>query len=168
MFIEMIAAILERDLRALRREVEAFDDERDLWKTLPGITNPAGTLALHLAGNLRHFVGGQLGGTGYVRNRDAEFDRRDVPRSDVLALVDAAMAETRQTLGRLTDADLAGTYPLQVAGATLITGDFLLHLAAHLTYHLGQIDYHRRLVSRANAAIGAVSPAELSSARKPA
>src|SRR5437764_673264 len=86
-----IAGILVRDLRALRREVEAFADERDLWRVPPGIGNSAGTLALHLAGNIRHYIGAVLGGTGYVRDRDAEFALRDVPRTDLLADIDAAL-----------------------------------------------------------------------------
>src|SRR5207244_10417693 len=92
MLATWIAAIMSRDLRALRREIEAYRDERDLWRGAPGISNCGGTLALHLAGNIQFFVGTVLGATGYVRDRDAEFGRRDVPRTELLREIDAALA----------------------------------------------------------------------------
>src|SRR5712692_10019015 len=164
MLTTWIAAILRRDLGALRREIEAYADERDIWRVAPGISNCAGTLALHLAGNIQFFVGAVLGGTGYVRDRDAEFSRRDVPRAELLREVDAAIA-TVALLSRVSDADLAKAFPQPVAGVTLATGDFLLHLAAHFTYHLGQVDYHRRLLTGQAAQIRAVLPTELASAQ---
>lgn len=164
MHTNWIGAIMARDLRALRRELEAYADERDLWRVQPGISNSAGNLALHLAGNLQYFIGTVLGGTGYVRDRDAEFNRRDVPRAELLKQVDAAIAAVA-LLSRLNDADLAKPFPQPVAGVTLATGDFLMHLTAHFTYHLGQIDYHRRLLTGDAAPIRAVLPTELASAR---
>src|SRR5439155_24275894 len=116
-------------------------------RILPGLPNSAGTLALHLAGNLRHFVGGQLGATGYVRNRDAEFATRDLPRAELLALIDRAIEEVETTLSSLRDQNLARPFPLVVANCSMLTGDFLVHLASHLAYHLGQVDYHRRAVT---------------------
>src|SRR3989442_15671856 len=92
MLTTWIAAILRRDLGALRREIEAYADERDIWRVAPGISNCAGTLALHLGGNIQFFVGAVLAGTGYVRDRDAEFARRDVPRAELLRGNDAAIA----------------------------------------------------------------------------
>src|SRR5207249_2352822 len=92
-----VAGILARDLRALRREVEAYADERDLWRQAPGVVNPGGNLALHCAGNLQHFIGGVLGGSGYVRNRDAEFGQREVPRTDLPPLSPVATAIPART-----------------------------------------------------------------------
>jgi uncharacterized damage-inducible protein DinB len=166
MLADLIGGILTRDLKTLRRELEAYPDERDLWKAPPGISNSAGNLALHLVGNLRTFVGATLGGTGYVRDRDAEFSSRDVARSELLRLVDEAMTAVTQTMPKLTDADLAKPFPMPIAGHTIDTGDFLLHLSAHLAYHLGQLDYHRRTVTGVAGAIGAVLPTELRTARK--
>lgn len=155
---------MTRDLRALRRELEAYADERDIWRLQPGISNSAGNLALHLAGNLQYFIGTVLNGTGYVRDRDAEFNRRDVPRAELLRQVDAAIAAVA-LLSRASDADLAKPFPLPVAGVTLATGEFMIHLAAHFTWHLGQIDYHRRLLTGQAGAIRAVLPTELASAK---
>jgi uncharacterized damage-inducible protein DinB len=160
-----IAGALARDLRALRRELEAYPDERDLWRAAPGIVNTAGTLALHLAGNLQHFVGTVLGGTGYVRDRDAEFNRRDVPRAELLREIDATLAAVEKTLSRLPDEALAKPYPQPVAGVTLATGDFLMHLCIHCGWHLGQLDYHRRMVTGQGGQIRAVLPSELASAK---
>src|SRR5438093_12856172 len=105
------AGILVRDLRALRREVESFADERDLWRVPPGISNSAGTLALHLAGNIRHYIGAVLGGTGYVRDRDAEFALRDVPRTDLLADIDAALVAVERGMAGGSDAERNEPYP---------------------------------------------------------
>ncbi len=164
MTTEWIAGILTRDLATLKRELDAYPDDAGPWRAVPGVTNTAGTLALHLAGNLRHFVGAQLGGSGYVRDRDAEFGRRDVPRAELGAIVDAAIAEVGKALDRVTDADLAKPYPLPIANVRLVTGDFLLHLVAHFAYHLGQVDYHRRAVTGQPGAIGAMAPGQLRSA----
>ncbi len=97
-FAAGLAAILDRDLRGLRRELEAYPDERQIWQPVPGLPNTAGTLALHLAGNLQHYVGARWGGTGYVRNRAAEFARRDVPRAELLAEIDRARAAVKAAL----------------------------------------------------------------------
>jgi uncharacterized damage-inducible protein DinB len=160
-----LAGIIVRDLRAVQREIEAYPSDAAVWVRPDTIPNSAGTLAIHLAGNLRHFIGATLGHTGYVRDRDAEFSRRDVPRTDILRELDATIADMDAVLPSLTDAQMDAPFPLPVANRQITTGDLLLHLAVHLTYHLGQIDYHRRLVAGNAASIGAVAPAELSSAR---
>jgi uncharacterized damage-inducible protein DinB len=164
----LISGILTRDLVSLRKEIEAYPADQDLWRDAEGITNPGGTLALHLTGNLQHFIGAVLGNTGYVRNRDAEFAERDVPRAEVLHRIDAAVAAVRETLSRLTDADLAREYPLPIGKTRVETGDFLIHLATHLTYHLGQVDYHRRMVTRSGATVSTVAPWRLHTAREDA
>jgi hypothetical protein len=164
MLVTIVAATLARDLRTLRREVEAYPDETLLWQTVPGISNPAGTLALHLAGNIQHYVGKQLGGTSYVRDRPAEFSRRNVPRAEILAEISAAERATT-LLERVEETTLERDFPETIGGSTLQTGDFLLHLVAHLNFHVGQIDYHRRVVTGENASVRPVPVAELSSAR---
>jgi hypothetical protein len=160
-----LAALLDRDLRTLRRELEAYPDERQIWQRVPGLANSAGTLALHLAGNLQHYVGARLGGTGYVRDRDAEFARRDVPRAELIAGIERARAAVAAGLGAVGVEDLAAEYPELVAGCRIRTGDFLVHTAVHLAYHLGQVDSHRRMVTGNGEGVGAVKPGELGSAR---
>lgn len=159
--VELLGVTIARELRAVRREVEAYPDDAALWRPVPGLPNVGGTLALHVAGNLRHYVGARLGGTGYVRDRDGEFAARDVPRAEVLAQLDAALADVAATLPRLGAAALAREYPERFAGRAYGTAAFLVHLGVHLAYHLGQLDYHRRAVTGDAAGIGAVALKEL-------
>lgn len=156
-----IAVILLRDVRTLRRELETYPDERQIWAEPAGITNSGGTLALHLVGNLRHFIGARLGGTDYQRDRPAEFARRDVPRGELLAEVALLEGELTRALAGLDSARLEDTFPEEIAGLRLPTGQYLVHLVAHFTFHLGQLDYHRRIVTGQAAGVGAVRPAEL-------
>jgi len=165
MLLQSVAAILDRDLRALRREVEAYPDERGLWLEVPGISNVAGTLVLHLAGNLQHYLGARLGQTGYMRDRPAEFARRDVPRTELLREIDAARAGVQAALSGPAEPEITAEYPEAVGGSRVATGEYLIHLATHLAYHLGQIDYHRRVVTGSAFAVDAIRPSELSSAR---
>ena len=161
-----LAAILDRDLRTLRRELEAYPDERQIWQPVTGLANTAGTLALHLAGNLKHYVGACWGGTGYVRNRDAEFARRDVPRAELIAEIERARAAVAGGLGAVGPGELDAEYPELIGGCRVRAGDYLVHTAVHLAYHLGQVDSHRRVVTGTGEGVGAVKPAELGSARK--
>ena len=116
-FAADLAAMLDRDLRTLRRELEAYPDERQIWQPVPGLPNTAGTLALHLAGNLQHYVGARWGGTGYVRNRDAEFARRDVPRAELIAEIERARAAVAAGLGAVGAEALDAEYPELIADA---------------------------------------------------
>jgi Protein of unknown function (DUF664) len=160
-----VAAILDRDLQTLRREVEAYPDESLLWRAVPGMTNVAGTLALHLTGNLQHYFGAKLGGTSYVRDRAAEFARRDVSRGELVREIEAARAAVSAGVSRLSDSSLRADYPETVGGSKVVTGEYLVHLTAHFAYHLGQVDYHRRAVTGSEVTVGAMRPTELSSAR---
>ena len=159
-----IAAIIERELRTLRAQLEAYSDERDLWLLAPGIANPPGALAAHLVGTLQYYVGTRLGGTGYVRDRPAEFARRYRTRADLIASIEETRAIVRATLASLPEPELDRDFPEVVGGVHLTTGDFLIHLTSHLAYHLGQIDSHRRLLT-GGTAIRAVPIPELASAR---
>lgn len=161
MTLATLHTLIRREIGALRRELEAYPDDDALWKTVPGMPNAGGTLALHLAGNLQHYFGAVLGKTGYVRDRDAEFARRNVSRAEILREVDAALAAVDRTYFMLKDADLAAPYPELIAKRKVKTGVFLMHLAVHLTYHLGQLDYHRRAATRDARGIDAVSVREL-------
>lgn len=162
---QMIESCLCRELHTLRLELDAYPDERLIWQLPAGLPNSAGTLALHLAGNLRHYIGAVLGGSGYVRNREREFSARDLPRETLLAELTEAESAIRATLPRLTEADLAREFPEPIRDHFLETADFLLHLEAHLAYHLGQMSYHRRFVTGEVRGVGALPSAELFTAR---
>ena len=144
-----LAALFRRDLSRLIQELEAFDDEDGLWKKAEGITNSAGNLCQHLVGNLQHFIGAMLGESGYVRDRDSEFASKNSSKEELLEEIDATLAVVKKTIGKLDDDDFAKTYPIEVFGKPITTGFFLTHLTTHFNYHLGQINYHRRLLAKA-------------------
>ena len=160
-------AILLRDLRALRREVEAYPTDDTVWAVSPGIANSCGTLVLHLAGNLRLYVGHVIGGVQYERDRPREFAARGLSRVELLRELDAAMDAVERALPLLTDEVLARDFPLAIGAVRVNTQEFLLHCAVHLGYHLGQADYHRRLITASSTTVSTVAPAELASARTP-
>lgn len=161
MFRESLEALVVRELGAVKRELDAYPDEASVWRAVPGQPNTGGTLALHLAGNLQHFFGAILGRDGYLRDRDAEFARRDVPRAELKAGLDAAIASVQRTLRALPAESFARPYPEPVAKRTVHTTTFALHLLTHLAYHLGQIDFHRRAVTGNATGVDAVSVREL-------
>jgi uncharacterized damage-inducible protein DinB len=146
MLTETLRSIYKRDLELLREEIAKFGGSGDLWCVSGEVTNSAGNLCLHICGNLQHFLGAVLGESGYGRNRDAEFSRKDVNAEGLLAEIDATAAAVDSTLAGLGEEDLAKTYPIEVFGHPMTTEYFLVHLATHLNYHLGQINYHRRLI----------------------
>ncbi|MQA89422.1 MAG: DUF664 domain-containing protein [Gemmatimonas sp.] len=156
-----------RELESVRREIEAYSDESLIWSLPPGVPNSAGTLALHIAGNLQHYFGAVLGGTAYIRDRPAEFSTRDVSRSELLVRIAAAEAAVAGALDASTQLDLAQPFSEPLGGAALTTAEVIIHLAVHLAYHLGQIDYHRRLVTGDPAGINAVDPSRLASRLPP-
>jgi len=158
---DAVRVMLLRELRALDREIAAYPDDRSLWLTPSGISNSAGTLVLHLAGNLRHFIGATLGESGYVRNREVEFSIKGLSRDELRAHVSATIADLERALDRITASQLEAPYPLLIQERRVRTADWLVHLSVHLGYHLGQIDYHRRLITTNPEAANVVSVHEL-------
>jgi hypothetical protein len=146
-----LASLFARDLHRLRQELEGFPDDAMVWATAPGVTNSAGTLALHLEGNLREYVGRQLGGKPYIRERQAEFSTRNVPRADLVERVAQLQTDIPPVIGALTAAVVEAVYPEAVLGMPMTTRQFLVHLHGHLNYHLGQIDYLRRITTGSGA-----------------
>ena len=148
MIIETLKSLYDRDLKKLRTEIESYADEAAIWKVSGKITNSAGNLSQHLVGNLKSFIGANLGDSGYVRHRDLEFSNKNTPRAELLQMIDETIDVVAATLDKLTPDQLAQVYPIVVfadRSEPMTTGWFLVHLATHLSYHLGQINYHRRL-----------------------
>lgn len=142
-----LTTLFERDLLRLRQEIEAFSDENDLWRTTGKVPNPAGNLCLHLVGNLKTYIGKNLGHFPFVRDREAEFKRRGVARQELLHQIEETRLVVRETLRNLDPNRLSESYPEPVFDYPMTTGYFLLHLTAHLSYHLGQINYLRRALA---------------------
>ncbi|MCH8021803.1 DUF1572 family protein [candidate division KSB1 bacterium] len=145
--LNSLTELFTRDLTKLKDEINAYSDESKLWVTAKEINNSAGNLCLHLVGNLKHFLGATLGNTGFVRDRDAEFTQKDVPRAELVKGIDEAIAAVKTTLASLDEQDLAKPYPIDFFKKQGSTAFYLLHFSSHLNYHLGQINYHRRLLS---------------------
>ncbi len=158
---DALRVLIIRELKALDREIAAYPDDESVWLTPPGISNSAGNLALHMAGNLRHFVGAVIGKTGYVRNRDMEFSTRGLSRDELRDQVATAMEDVERGLEALPDSWMTEIYPLPIQEKRARTGQFLVHLAVHLGYHLGQVDYHRRLVTQTGETVDTISVKEL-------
>jgi uncharacterized damage-inducible protein DinB len=156
-------ALLLRDLMTLRRQVEAYPDTATLWAMPAGVPNAAGTLVLHLCGGLRHFVGAQLGASGYVRDRDREFAQRDVSAAELLTLIDTTMREIEAAFAQLSSTRFGDPYPIEVMQGTAQVGDWVTHLATHVAYHLGQVDYHRRVVTGQTNGLDAVKGSRIAS-----
>ena len=136
----------EKDINKFIEEISLYENENDLWLLKGNIKNPPGTLALHIAGNLKHFIGAQLGKTGYVRERDKEFSERNVSKENILKGLNEALEIVKTTLSKLSDEDLKKDFPIPFLEKIRPTIEILFILYGHLNYHLGQVNYHGRLL----------------------
>ncbi len=146
MLIDTLIQLFERDLNRLMTEIGLYKEEATIWKIEKGISNSAGNLVLHLIGNLNTYIGKELGGSSYVRNRELEFSIRFIKRDLLLEQLNATLEIVKHTLSGLSNEDLNQEYPILVFTEKTTTVYLLVHLTTHLTYHLGQINYHRRLI----------------------
>ncbi|MBS1681611.1 MAG: DUF1572 family protein [Bacteroidetes bacterium] len=146
MVVQELTKVFSKDLEKLKEEISLYQQEQNLWKIEKQIANPAGNLCLHLVGNLNHFIGAVLGKTGYVRNREAEFSSKNIPQKKLIAMVEDTIVMMNAVLPSVKENQLNEEYPLLVLKEKTSTGYFLFHLSSHLGYHLGQINYHRRLI----------------------
>jgi Protein of unknown function (DUF664) len=146
-----LAALFRRDLTRLAQQISAFTAEDAIWQCAPGISNSAGNLVLHLEGNLREYVGRQLGGYPYQRERDREFAATGITASVLAARVEDIGRLVPSVIGQLSEAQMQTAFPENPLGSQVSTQQFLIHLYGHLSYHLGQIDYLRRILTRGTA-----------------
>ena len=147
MITNALIELFERDLQRLKTEIDLYKDEDYLWILKEGISNSAGNLCLHLLGNLNHYIGAILGNTDYVRYREDEFNLKNIPRQDLLTNIENCRHVVKTILHKLTAEDLAKEFEQKVFDRPVTTEMMLMHLTTHLTYHLGQINYHRRLLA---------------------
>ena len=143
---EIFIQLFERDLEKLKTEITSYKDGNKMWEISGDISNSAGNLCLHICGNLQHFIGSVLGVSGYKRDRDSEFSRKNIPVDEIIRKIDHTIFTVKKTLNELDVNKLDEIYPINVFGKEMTTGFFLAHLTTHLNYHLGQINYHRRLL----------------------
>jgi uncharacterized damage-inducible protein DinB len=135
----------------LVNDLEAYPNEEAIWLVAPDIKNPAGNLALHLVGNLNQFIGVDLGGTDYKRDRDAEFNSKNVPRAEIITSIHSTSIMIEKILSTLDAAKLEQVFHKEVLGYPMSTSYFLMHLYGHLNWHLGQVNYLRRLLTSQNS-----------------
>jgi len=159
--IPITRILMLRELDTFAREIAAFPSDDLVWQTRSGVTNSAGHLAQHVAGNLQHFVGARLGGSGYMRQRDAEFAARTRTRAELVAELKRAASAVAAAFDGKTLADFPEVYPADLAGSRLPTSLFLVHLETHLAFHLGQAGYLRRVLTGDNAPCAALALADL-------
>jgi len=141
-----LATLFRRDLAKLIQQIESFPDDDSLWQVLPGVSNPAGNLALHLQGNLREYVGRQLGQLSYVRNRPLEFSARGLSRRELCAQLTDLRDAIPTVIENLSEKQLETEYPEVVLERATSTRECLIHLYGHLNWHLGQVNYVRRIL----------------------
>jgi uncharacterized damage-inducible protein DinB len=147
MITPVLIKLFEENLNKLSEEINAYPDDASLWVTKEGINNSGGNLCLHLTGNLQHFLGAVLNDSGYVRNRDAEFKVKNIAKAKLLNEIENAKTAVKDTLEQISKKTLDKDYPLPINGEMINTEYFLVYLLSHLTYHTGQINYHRRLLT---------------------
>jgi hypothetical protein len=146
MITETLIKLFRRDLNKLKQEIDSYQSESNLWISNEMISNSAGNLSLHLVGNLNHFIGATMGDSGYIRQRDLEFSLKNVPRAELIKQIDDTIIIVESVVKRLTKTDLQKEYKRRDFEDHMTTEYFLVHLTMHLAYHLGQINYHRRLL----------------------
>lgn len=146
MIKDTLKELIIRDLTKLSDEIKAYQNEERLWYTEKSIANSAGNLCLHLIGNLNTYIGAEFGKTGYTRNRPGEFALKNIPRQELLNKIDETIIMIEKTFDMISEDVLAERYPAEIHLKDASTGYFFVHLAMHLGYHLGQINYHRRLL----------------------
>jgi hypothetical protein len=151
MLAHELSSLFARDIARLIQELQAFPDTESVWKTAPGVTNSAGTLALHLEGNLREYIGRQLGNVAFTRDRPLEFSARGLERDELIRRLEAVRRQIPPVINALSDAQMQAIYPEDVLKKPATTRQVLIHLEAHLNYHLGQIDYLRRVATGSGA-----------------
>lgn len=148
---QSVSTILVRDLNKVIVELNAFGDAQNMWVVDGAINNSAGNLALHISGAVSHFIGAVLGKNGYVREREREFALKDVPRDEVIAKVRDAISIVTTVLPLIKEDQLDQPFPEKIGNQVLSIGFFLTSMVSHVNYHLGQINYHRRLIEKAKA-----------------
>lgn len=142
---ETLVKLFTRDLVRLEKEIKEYTSQESLWLTSKGVNNSSGNLCLHLCGNLQYYIGNVLGNSRHKRNREAEFSTKGLTKEDLLLEIEKTKESVISTLNKLSEEVVDTVYPEEVFNEPMKTGYFLIHLQGHLNYHLGQINYNRRL-----------------------
>ena len=145
-YLNSLALSFDAKLEQLIDEVESYQNEENMWRTDENISNSAATLTIHLMGNLHHFIGASLGNTGYVRKRPEEFTARGVSRESLIIQLKECRSMVAEILTSWNADEHTADYPAEFSGSQDEDVKSLIHIFGHLAYHVGQINYHRRLL----------------------
>ena len=137
MLNNILANFYERDLRKLIEEINLFKREQNLWRTYGSVK------ILHIIGGSNYLIGNKLAHTGYVRDRDQEFIKKGLAREALVVQLEQLILLIKKTLNEL---DMDAEYPMMFDDAIRSNGYVLTQLALHLNYHLGQVNYLRRVL----------------------
>ncbi len=148
MLIDTLIQLFERDLNRLVTEIELYKKEENIWRVDDSISNSAGNLVLHIVGNLSTYIGKEIGKTNYIRNRELEFSQKNISRQDLIKRLNDTLIVVTSSLMNLSQTQLESEYPILVFTEKTSTEYLLVHLTTHLSYHLGQVNYHRRLLDK--------------------
>lgn len=146
MIVQSLLNLYSRDLQKLHTEIEAYTSETKLWTIDGNILNSGGNLCLHLIGNLKTYIGNGLSEINYKRDREFEFAGKHVSRQKLLEDISQTTQIVHDALHGLTEEQLKGDFPILIWKEKTGMIFTLIHLHSHLNYHLGQINYHRRLI----------------------
>lgn len=146
LFLTDLSKVILRDLDVLEKEISLYPTLESIWIVKGEIKNSAGNLTLHLCGNLQHFIGAVLGSSGYVRDREKEFGLKDISAKDLVIEIIRTKEAIKNAFQKIDPSTLDNEYPIKVFADVMTTQYFLIHLSSHLSYHLGQVNYHRRLI----------------------
>ncbi|WP_336517643.1 DUF1572 family protein [Pollutibacter soli] len=146
MITTVLIDLYDKELDKLEKEISLYESDEQLWKIGGDILNSGGNLCLHLTGNLQHFIGATLGDSGYIRNRDAEFKLKNIPKQKLLEEIANSKRIVTDTLEQISKKELDSNFPITFLDEPKSTEYILVFFLSHLSYHIGQINYHRRLV----------------------
>lgn len=146
MLLETLRLLFNRDLLRLKEEIGLYKDESKIWIVEKNIANSAGNLCLHLIGNLNTYIGAEFGKTNYIRNRELEFSLKNISKKELIYQIDSTISIVEKSLNNITEEQLKSEHQIVVSDKKSTLEYLLVHLTTHLTYHLGQINYHRRLL----------------------
>ena len=146
MLVETLKLLFNRDLLRLKSEINLYEDESKIWIVEKNIANSAGNLCLHLLGNLNTYIGAEFGKTNYIRNRELEFSLKNISKKELINQIDSTILVVEMSLNNITEEEIKSEYPILVFDKKSTLEYLLVHLTTHLTYHLGQINYPRRLL----------------------
>lgn len=144
--MQNIKALYLTQLDALREEISLYKNENDLWVLTGEIKNTPGNLCLHICGNLNYFIGALIGNTGYVRDREKEFSDKNTGRESLYKNIDDTKNMIINVFDNLGNYDFTKIYPDNKFGENPTYAFVFARLVSHLSYHLGQINYHRRIL----------------------